>query len=108
MRAFAPASYPIPDKFSMTAEARKTRLLVVFALAAVASPAESVPLPMAAIEPPRSEEWRGPGRDRWQMPAEVLMALELRKGHVVADIRAGIGYFTLRFAKTVGPQGLLD
>ncbi len=102
-------SYPMLEKFSMTPEARKTQLVVVFALAALASPAESVPQrTAAAIEPPRSEEWRGPGRDRWQMPTEVLTALELRKGNVVADIGAGIGYFTLRFAKAVGSRGRVD
>src|SRR5258708_5094214 len=93
----------------MTAEARKTQFLVLLGRAGVASPAEPVPLAIAApIEPPRSEEWRGPGRDRWQMPAEVLTALELRKGNVVADIGAGIGYFTLPFAKAVGPRGRVD
>src|SRR5258708_36672533 len=93
----------------MTAEARKTQFLVLLGRAGVASPAEPVPLAIAApIEPPRSEEWRGPGRDRWQMPAEVLTALELGKGHVVADIGAGIGYFTLPFAKAVGPPGRDD
>jgi arsenite methyltransferase len=97
------------EQFSMTGETRKARLLVLFALAAQATPAESLLLGTAvAIEPPRSEEWRGPGRDRWQMPAEVLTALELRKGNVVADIGAGIGYFTVRFAKAVGPRGRVD
>jgi predicted methyltransferase len=52
-----------------------------------------------------ADETTGPGRDRWQMPNEVLAALDLKKGDVVADIGAGVGYFTLRFAQAVGPKG---
>ena len=50
----------------------------------------------------------GPGpleRDRWQMPDQVVSALGLKKGEVVADIGAGSGYFTMRLARAVGPQG---
>jgi len=46
-----------------------------------------------------------PGRDRWQQPARVLRALRVRPNAVVADIGAGPGYFTLRFAQAVGPRG---
>jgi ubiquinone/menaquinone biosynthesis C-methylase UbiE len=44
-------------------------------------------------------------RDRWQMPEQVVSALALKKGEVVADIGAGSGYFTMRLARAVGPQG---
>lgn len=46
-----------------------------------------------------------PARDAWQKPHEVLTALGLRPGDVVADIGAGSGYFTLRFAHHVGATG---
>lgn len=46
-----------------------------------------------------------PARDAWQKPAEVVKALGLRAGDVVADIGAGSGYFALRFAPEVGPTG---
>jgi ubiquinone/menaquinone biosynthesis C-methylase UbiE len=46
-----------------------------------------------------------PARDAYQKPAEVLAALDLRKGEVVADIGAGSGYFALRFARAVGEEG---
>jgi predicted methyltransferase len=52
-----------------------------------------------------AEERRAPARDRWQMPNEVLSALDLKAGEVVADIGAGPGYFTMRFARAVGPEG---
>jgi ubiquinone/menaquinone biosynthesis C-methylase UbiE len=46
-----------------------------------------------------------PARDAYQKPAEVLAALDLREGEVVADIGAGPGYFALRFARAVGDRG---
>jgi ubiquinone/menaquinone biosynthesis C-methylase UbiE len=39
-----------------------------------------------------------PGRDEWQKPHEVVMALRLKPADVVADIGAGTGYFARRFA----------
>jgi predicted methyltransferase len=46
-------------------------------------------------------------RDRWQRPSEVMDALGIRPGSVVADIGAGRGYFTFRIAERVGPTGKL-
>ena len=45
------------------------------------------------------------GRDSWQKPDEVMKSLNLKPGDVVADIGAGTGYFTRRFAKAVSPGG---
>jgi ubiquinone/menaquinone biosynthesis C-methylase UbiE len=44
-------------------------------------------------------------RDTWQKPDEVIAALALAPGAVVADIGAGGGYFSERFASVVGPAG---
>ena len=49
--------------------------------------------------------FEGAERDTWQKPDEVVTQLQLRSGDVVADIGAGTGYFTRRFAVAVGPQG---
>jgi ubiquinone/menaquinone biosynthesis C-methylase UbiE len=46
-----------------------------------------------------------PVRDAYQKPDEVMTALALRPGEVVADIGAGSGYFALRFARAVGETG---
>jgi predicted methyltransferase len=46
-----------------------------------------------------------PARDAYQKPDEVMKALALRPGEVVADIGSGSGYFTLRFARAVGDAG---
>lgn len=46
-----------------------------------------------------------PGRDRWQQPDRVVAALGLRPGDRIADLGAGPGYFSLRLARAVEPQG---
>ena len=46
-----------------------------------------------------------PKRDDYQKPHEVLAALDLKPGEVVADIGAGSGYFTFLLARHVGDTG---
>jgi ubiquinone/menaquinone biosynthesis C-methylase UbiE len=46
-----------------------------------------------------------PARDAYQKPHEVVEALGLKAGEIIADIGAGSGYFTLRLAHHVGPSG---
>jgi ubiquinone/menaquinone biosynthesis C-methylase UbiE len=46
-----------------------------------------------------------PKRDAYQRPHEVLAALNLKPGEVIADIGAGSGYFTFRLAHHVGAKG---
>lgn len=48
-----------------------------------------------------------PTRDEWQKPAEVVEALGLRAGMVVADLGAGTGYFESSLSRAVGPTGLV-
>jgi ubiquinone/menaquinone biosynthesis C-methylase UbiE len=45
-----------------------------------------------------------PARDAWQKPHEVIQALALAPGAVVADVGAGTGYFAARLAKML-PNG---
>ena len=49
----------------------------------------------------------GLGRDRWQRPNAVVAALGLAPGMRVADLGAGLGYFTFRLASAVGPAGVV-
>jgi ubiquinone/menaquinone biosynthesis C-methylase UbiE len=51
------------------------------------------------------EALEDPHRSEWQKPEEVVAKLDLKPGESVADLGAGSGYFTLRFAKAVGPTG---
>lgn len=46
-----------------------------------------------------------PQRDVYQKPHEVLSALGLKPGEVIADIGAGSGYFTFRLSHFVGEKG---
>jgi precorrin-6B methylase 2 len=46
-----------------------------------------------------------PEREAEEAPQEVIAALALAPGQVVADIGAGSGYFTWRLARAVGPAG---
>lgn len=45
-----------------------------------------------------------PDRARWQKPDEIVAALHLTGTETVADVGAGSGYFTFRFAKAL-PRG---
>jgi predicted methyltransferase len=49
----------------------------------------------------------GPDRDAWQQPGRVMDALGIGDGSVVADLGAGGGWFTIRLARRVGPNGLV-
>jgi SAM-dependent methyltransferase len=46
-----------------------------------------------------------PDREEWQKPDEIMDALGIADGSVVADIGAGAGWFTIRLARRVGPNG---
>jgi len=48
-----------------------------------------------------------PGRDSWQRPDAVVAALEIQPGARIADLGAGGGYFTVRFARATGPTGIV-
>jgi arsenite methyltransferase len=52
---------------------------------------------IAALEDPK--------RDGYQKPHEVMQALGVKEGEVIADIGAGSGYFTMRLAHHVGSAG---
>lgn len=49
----------------------------------------------------------GPDRDAWQKPELVMDALRIGEGSRVADLGAGGGWFTVRLARRVGPNGVV-
>ena len=48
-----------------------------------------------------------PDRADWQHPDEVMDNLGIAEASVVADIGAGAGWFTIRMARRVGPNGVV-
>ena len=48
-----------------------------------------------------------PDRDIWQRPDQVMDALAIAEASVVADVGAGGGWFTVRLARRVGPNGIV-
>ena len=48
-----------------------------------------------------------PARDAWQKPDDVIAALDLKPGMVVADLGAGTGYFSVRLAKSAAKPRVL-
>jgi len=49
-----------------------------------------------------------PARDKWQKPHDVVMSLDLKPDETVADIGAGTGYFSRRFAMHAGKVYAVD
>jgi ubiquinone/menaquinone biosynthesis C-methylase UbiE len=104
---------------------KKTLLtpVFVFLIALALACAPSSPLPSQRQEPtarPLSQPARQPaqvfghehaewlereGRAESERPDEVIAAMKLRDGAVVAEIGCGTGFFSRRLAKAVGPHG---
>lgn len=49
-----------------------------------------------------------PSRDAWQKPHDVVIALDLKSTDTVADLGAGSGYFSRRFAHHAGKVLAVD
>lgn len=46
-----------------------------------------------------------PAREQWESSAGILKVVALKEGEKVADVGCGLGYFSLKMAKLVGPTG---
>jgi ubiquinone/menaquinone biosynthesis C-methylase UbiE len=63
---------------------------------------------IAQVMGPGGADWLvRPEREAEEHPDEALDALKIPKGAVVADVGAGVGYFTWRLAERVGPSGVV-
>jgi len=83
----------------------------VLAVALAAAPGAEQPRPRGehgGLFPPQDLGLlEAPDRDRWQQPDEIMDALGIADASVVADVGAGAGWFTVRLARRVGPNGLV-
>jgi ubiquinone/menaquinone biosynthesis C-methylase UbiE len=91
---------------------RNVLLLIVVSVFAAAVSAQSQ-------RPPRSQQHgklfppqdlgllEAPDRDLWQPPERIMDALGIAEASVVADVGAGSGWFTVRLARRVGPNGIV-
>ena len=80
-------------------------------------PVQQTPLQQSPPQPPRPRPHgrlfppqdlgllEAPDRDMWQHPDEVMDTLGIAEASVVADVGAGSGWFTIRLARRVGPNG---
>jgi ubiquinone/menaquinone biosynthesis C-methylase UbiE len=61
----------------------------------------------ALFRPEKLGELESADRDTWQKPDQIMDSLGIADGSRVADIGAGGGWFTVRLARRVGPNGLV-
>jgi ubiquinone/menaquinone biosynthesis C-methylase UbiE len=85
---------------------RKTNVALL-ALALGAASLAAAPQHGRLFPPEQLGLLEGPDRDAWQRPERVMDALRIGEGSVVADLGAGGGWFTIRLARRVGPNGLV-
>ena len=79
---------------------------VALALALLTAPAEAQQRQHGRLFPPQDLGLlEGPDRDAWQRPEQIMDHLGIAEGSVVADLGAGGGWFTIRLARRVGPNG---
>lgn len=83
---------------------RRLAAAVAWGLATTVPTAQN--LPHARLFPPEDLGLlEAPDRAIWQKPDEIMDALNIADGAVVADVGAGAGWFTVRLARRVGPNG---
>jgi ubiquinone/menaquinone biosynthesis C-methylase UbiE len=90
----------------------QSRLIAALLLSAFVCCGEQVhPLTkrhIAQVMGPGGADWLvRPERQEEEHPDQALDALRIAKGATVADIGAGVGYFTWRLAERVGPDGVV-
>lgn len=82
------------------------RLCAVFALLPILSAAGPLPRPQRPVAKVVSSAWGEEAeRDQVGEAADVIRIAGIRPGMAVADIGTGGGYYVMRVAPVVGPQG---
>jgi len=78
-------------------------VVLTLALAAAAPLAQHTRL----FKPEDLSELEGPDRDEWQRHDKIMDVLGIGEASVVADLGAGSGWFTIKLAGRVGPNGMV-
>lgn len=81
------------------------RIAAALALTAALSAAPAAAQHPRLFPPENLGQLEGPDRDAWQRPDRIMDALQIGENSVVADLGAGGGWFTVRLARQVGPNG---
>jgi predicted methyltransferase len=90
------------------AAAALAALTAMAASAQVPAPGRQDAAPHGRLFPPENLGLlEAPDREMWQKPDQIMDALGIADGSVVADIGAGAGWFTIRLARRVGPGGIV-
>jgi predicted methyltransferase len=82
---------------------------VLLGVAAAAAGAQTPPAERhGSLFPPQDLGLlEGPDREAWQKPDAIMDALGIADGARVADVGPGAGWFTIRLARRVGPNGVV-
>jgi ubiquinone/menaquinone biosynthesis C-methylase UbiE len=91
----------------MTKNQKWLRLVAVVATAFVLAAAVPAAQHTRLFRPEDLGELEGPDREQWQNPEKIMDAVGVGEGVVVADLGAGSGWFTIRLAARVGPNGMV-
>ncbi len=81
--------------------------LAIVVLALALAPALPVAQHTRLFRPEDLSELESPDRDEWQQPGKIMDVLGVGDASVVADLGAGSGWFTIRLAGRVGPNGMV-
>jgi len=82
-------------------------LVIVFFAAELPAQAQKPSAHGTLFQPKDLGLLESPDRDLWQLPGQIMDALGVAEGSVVADVGAGAGWFTIRLARRVGPNGIV-
>jgi len=67
----------------------------------------TAPAPGRLFPPTDLSVLESPDRAAWQKPDLIMDALRIAENAIVADVGAGSGFFTVRLARRVGPNGIV-
>jgi predicted methyltransferase len=81
--------------------------LAVFVLMLMSGAATLLAQHPRLFRPEDLSELEGPDRDEWQQAGKIMDVLGIGDASVVADLGAGSGWFTIKLANRVGPNGLV-